>query len=98
MKVSLAQHKTQHIWPSPKENEDEEPSERYEDLTIKGFQRFGFSLGDGLNTQEYSQKVRRKKISLGDYDNENMNLCLCRCCVNDNHHHLYHYGDDEDCV
>ncbi|KAH0895354.1 hypothetical protein HID58_044922, partial [Brassica napus] len=26
------------------------------DLTIKGFGRFGFSLGDGLNTQEYSQK------------------------------------------
>lgn len=41
------------------------------DLTIKGFGRFGFSLGDGLNTQEYSQKViKKKEISLGDYDYE----------------------------
>ncbi|CAH8385610.1 unnamed protein product [Eruca vesicaria subsp. sativa] len=32
------------------------PLIKYEDLTIKGFKRFGFSLGDGLNTQEHSQK------------------------------------------
>ena len=60
LKLSLAQHKTHKLWPSPKEMK-KNPLTQSEDLTIKGFERFRFSLVDGQKHKSTHTKGKKKK-------------------------------------